>query len=139
MRWQEIFESFGSIRHIEFDFDDGSVQGYVVETSAEQVTNWLEKHGTNDSKVELKIKEFDKVAFLNNINVDEEARGQGIGQDLLESFESEAKASGADIVVLISDVNESQVIGFDLTLWYKKNGFEILSNTTSGPLMIKRI
>ena len=137
MRWSEIYES-ASPRSIEFDFDGGTVEGYSVESSAVQLPNWMSRYGIhNDSLVEdIRIK-YPKIAMLNNINVEEESRGEGMGNDLLESFESEAFSHGAKAVLLIADIGESQNEGFNLVSWYSKMGYQKIIDSVSGPLMVK--
>jgi GNAT superfamily N-acetyltransferase len=139
MRWNEIFESQGP-SSIEFDFDGGSVEGYTVDSSAEQLPNWLARYDIYDDQIVENIRsQYQTIAMLNNINVEEDSRGTGMGNDLLESFESEASSHGAQIVLLIADVHESQSEGFDLTSWYERSGYQIMKETNSGPLMIKKL
>lgn len=128
-----------NFREIYFDFEDGTVSGYVVSSDAEQVVNWLHKHHINDSEIINNLRSYDKIAFLNNINVDEDSRGNGIGQDLLESFEEEALSQGVNAIVLIADIHEFQKEGFNLVEWYSRNDYRTILETESGPLMKKDI
>lgn len=140
MRWLEITENSHRPTLISFDFDDGTIEGYSIFSYAEQLPNWLSKYDINDSNIIDNIRSsYQKIAMINNINVDEDSRGQGTGSDLLESFESEAASHGCQAILLVSDIHESQVEGFNLTDWYSRMGYQKIINSPSGPLMIKII
>ncbi len=124
---------------IEVSDDDYDMEGYVCDTGEEQVDNWLSyRHHINDPKLLDMIQtRFKRVAFLNNLNVAEHARGNGHGNYLLEDFLSEATDQGAEACLLIADINETQNEGFDLVKWYEGYGFKIIHpGTGSGPLMM---
>ena len=123
---------------IEVSDEHYSVEGYVTDTDAEQVDNWLSyRHHINDpALVEMIQSRFKKIAFLNNINVEEEARGEGHGNFLMESFINEAVDYGAEAIFLIADMAEDQQEGFDLIKWYEGWGFEIIHQSSGGPLMM---
>ena len=74
------------------------------------------------------------MGVLRNLYVDEDYRDQGHGNELLEEFMIEAAESGAEAVLLIADDAESN--SFNLIEWYEGYGFEIITKTGSGPLMI---
>lgn len=119
---------------VEFDIDGGSAEGYVVDTMAEQVSNWLYR---NDADPELAehIREYRRVAFLNNINVEEESQGKGVGRELLDGFVDEAAEHEAEAVYLVADSGEDQREGFNLVDWYERYGFDKIADTPSGPVM----
>ena len=75
---------------------------------------------------------FPLIAFLNNLNVNEDSRGEGNGSYLLDSFIEEAIV--ADAILLIADTGETNE--FDLAQWYESRGFHTLVQTASGPLML---
>ena len=125
------------VDHINIQHDAGSAEGYCVNGNAEQIPNWLQgRHGIYDAIILEKLHRFSKLAFLNNLNVEESLRGNGIGSSLLDDFLSEAFDKGANAIVLLADEGESQVDGFDLVAWYEGRGFVAVYETPSGPLMI---
>lgn len=122
------------------DIDDESGMGNVygnIHDSMENVMNWAAKERLDGTSVEaLKGLEL-PLAILKNINVDESARGQGIGGQLLEDFMSEAAEGGAYTVVLIADLGETQASGFDLEKWYGDYGFETVGRDAgNNPVMV---
>lgn len=122
---------------IEIDEEFGSAEGYVVAAAAEQVPNWLERNSIKDDELVQWIQSnFLRVGFLNNINVEEEERGQQHGNEMLEDFLAEAENAGAEAIFLICDKFENQNEGFDLQRWYEKWGFRALRDTPEGPLMM---
>jgi ribosomal protein S18 acetylase RimI-like enzyme len=117
----KIVEGLTQPHMIEVSEESYSIDGYVTDTGAEQVDNWLNyRHHIDDSQlVEMLQTNFTKIAFLNNINVEEDARGQGFGNEMMESFLDEASDYGAEAVLLIADTAEDQAEGFDLVHWYE--------------------
>lgn len=84
------------------------------------------------------IKNFDKgnnkdddgnYAELLSIAVSPEAKGAGIGKEMIAQFEAEAKAKGCIKVALTTDYfNNDDVIAF-----YKKSGYEVFYEFTTYP------
>lgn len=125
---------------IEISADGGDVGGYITPGSAEQVQNWLQnRHGIYDQNILARLQSIPILAFLNNINVEEDKRGQGVGNELLDVFLSRATFLHAAAIVLIADTAESQAEGFDLIKWYEGRGFETILDTDIGPLMVYEI
>ena len=81
--FMKLFEG-ESLHMIEVSDDDYDMEGYVCDTDAEQVDNWLSyRHHINDPAiVDMLQYRFKRIAFLNNLNVAEHARGNGHGNSL---------------------------------------------------------
>lgn len=129
----------GSVGPIQIDImeDYGAAQGYIVAADREQLPNWLEKHQIYDAALVTWLRsEFQAIAFLNNINVTEDARGKGHGLYLLDAFREQV-AYDASAILLLADTGETN--DFDLVKWYERLGFEMLRVTAGGPLMVMRI
>ncbi|RDK12127.1 GNAT family N-acetyltransferase [Cupriavidus lacunae] len=63
----------------------------------------------------------DHSAVLRSIGILPEEKGKGLANDLLCDFEKQARAKGAEAVVLTTDAaSNERAIGF-----YKKNGYEV--------------
>lgn len=125
------------IQPIDIVMENGTAEGYAAPGHAEQVPNWLqERHAIFDENILNRLKSYAVIAFLNNINVNEESRGQGVGNDILEQFLDCAQGAQAQAVVLLADTSETQNPGFDLVKWYEGWGFKTLMETPSGPLML---
>jgi ribosomal protein S18 acetylase RimI-like enzyme len=138
-QWIKLVESVNYFREIDYSINEGSVEGYVVDSGEEQLDNWLSyRHHINEPELVEQLKEtYSRIAFLNNINVEEEYQGQGFGAHLLETFISESDAYGAEAILLIADTEESQRNDFYLVKWYESWGFKVLHATShGGPLMI---
>ena len=120
---------------IDISQGDGSVVFGVVHNNPENIKTWLIKNGI-DQKINLPL----PIAFLNNINVEEEDRGQGIGTELLYDFEAEANFHGAKSILLLAGLDEEQIQGFNLEQWYLNNDYEVLTRDGDGnPLMYKNL
>lgn len=113
----------------------GSLEGYVVKSSAEQTENYLSSQGANQSVINYIKEKYNTIAFIKNLYVSEKKRGKGFGIELTENAISDAFSNGADAIILISDSSESN--SFDLESWYRDIfNFKTISYTSSGPLMI---
>jgi len=136
MRFTDLYEAQPIPVEIDYSTEDyeAGASGYVVDSMAEQVENWLYRNDV-DPKWKDHIREYDRVAFFNNLWVDEEAQGQHIGVNMLDDFVNEAADNGAEAIYLIADRGESQREGFELTNFYERNGFEKIEDTVGGPLM----
>lgn len=132
-----LLQKFASVQNIDIIEDYGSAEGYVADTNAEQLQNWLDRFNfRNDAFVaDLRIK-YDRFAVLNNINVNEEFRGRGQGDKLLGEFLEKAGQKGAGVVLLVADTAEEQAVGFDLIDWYERNDFEEIQEVIGGHLMM---
>lgn len=125
------------MRTIELSEDGGSLSGYVVDTIEVNLANYLEDHTDQAGQIMNLLRERNEVvALLRNLAVDEDCRGQGIGSVLVSRFLDEAEALGATAFLLISDENESQSEGFDLSEWYESFGFERALPSGEGPIMV---
>jgi GNAT superfamily N-acetyltransferase len=120
--------------------DEGTVEGYVVNSNAVQIVNWFSKHGIDNDALIAEIRaKYPRIAMLNNVNVYDEFKGQGYGNFLLGRFIDDVGYEDAKAILLIADTAESQAEGFDLVQWYAKNGFAVLHQTGGGPLMLKEL
>lgn len=118
---------------IESEDSNGSLSANV-HYNMNRLMNWAEKEKlSTDIKEELSKLPL-PVAILKNVWVDEEARGQGIGSELMFKFFDEAEAASS--FVLIADSEQSQSQGFNLTKWYEGYGFEIIGESGAGPVMV---
>lgn len=133
MKYNEILnEHYRDLTH---QVDNGSIEGYEVSTGDENYQNWLVSEvGREKAKffIDRIIARYTKVAVLKNLYVDEEHRGEGIGNDLMDTFIN----STDGIILLAADKYEDQAEGFDLVRWYEGWGFHIIDKDgSSGPLM----
>jgi len=136
-KYIKLLENFMS-REIMIEHDHGSAEGYVTDTNSEQFINWFNnRHKIYDQTMIDKFKDkYKSVAFLNNMNVDEDSRGNGYGSEILEDFISDASMHYPDAIILIADTEESQNDGFDLVKFYEGYDFEIVKRYSFGILMI---
>lgn len=112
----------------------GTCEGYVVNTKAENLKNWLTSCGVDDELVKEIRKQIKRIAIIKSIYVDDGQRGQGIGSSLLNSFISEAELNGADAIILECGLGESNF--FDLQKWYESYCFEVIYDATTNPIML---
>lgn len=114
--------------------DRGSLDGYVTDTSSEQLENYLFSFSMKSGVISNIKDKYKRIAFIKNLHVDEKYRGSGIGNKLLSNAIDEAYDNGAEAILLIADMEESN--DFDIQRWYEGFGFEKITNTSEGPLMI---
>ncbi|MFQ2235035.1 hypothetical protein ACK32R_04890 [Aeromonas dhakensis] len=115
----------------ETDGFDADISGYITDPNTEiNCLNFLLRN-TNEhdfsNTVFNALKKFgsSKCLVISNINVADEHQGQGIGKTILINAIS---SSDSDVCVLFCDKEQSQRDGFDLTTFYKANGFSEVEN-----------
>lgn len=137
-----IIENFRKFlrESMSIDIDDDSGLGNVfgvIHDNLQNIMNWAQKEGIDEASMKAISALELPVAILKNINVEEEARGQGVGGQLMEEFMSAAADQGAFTVVLIADLGQTQGSGFDLEKWYEDYGFETVGHDGgSNPVMV---
>ncbi len=114
--------------------DGGSLEGYVIDSSAPNLTNYLHSQGASDDVINNIKSQYTRIAILRNMSVDEDNRGQGLGNYLVSNAIENAAYNGAEAIVLVSDTGEDNQ--FDLTKWYEGFGFEIHGSASGDPVMI---
>jgi ribosomal protein S18 acetylase RimI-like enzyme len=113
---------------------EGNFEGYYVETTQENLKNFLEGKTNKSSIIYREIcKSVSGVLVIKNINIDEEFQGEGHGTEVLNNA---INVSSARSAILISDSCESQRDGFSLDEFYRYQGFEVVTGTCSGNLMV---
>lgn len=140
MKYLKYFESLFDPypRVIELEITDttgtdvGSVDG-IIHFSKENVDNWLNKEKVSQELQAKLWKNIDlPVAILKNINVYEDQRNRGFGNDGMELFLDET--DDANSVILLADTGESN--NFELEKWYEGFGFQTIGLAGGLPLMI---
>lgn len=124
-----------NLKHInQYHKDGGSLEGYVVDTDQPQLENYLASQGASFELVDAIKHRYHRIAIIRNMWVDEELRGGGIGTDLLEQAIGDAFAFGAEAVLLVADMAESNLMPLDK--WYEKWGFVRIGTASGDPVMI---
>ena len=131
MRMSEITVSPASLNH---SVDGGSLEGYVVDSNRPQLINYLESQGATSDIVDAIQNRYSRVGIIRNMYVDEDARGQGIGNQLVSDAIDSAAGLGAQAIVLVSDTAESNTV--NLTAWYEGFGFEQVGIAGGDPVMV---
>ena len=107
----------------------GSVDG-VIHYTIQFVNNWIYKEGIALS-IDVNSIEF-PVAILKNLNINEEYRNQGYGNDGMRLFLD--ATFEANSILLMADIGE--INDFDLTSWYEGYGFEKIGRAGEYPIMM---
>jgi ribosomal protein S18 acetylase RimI-like enzyme len=123
------------LKMIDIRMPGGSLLGFISHPGHQHLRGYLSGFTNFDKAVVHQLRDH-SVALLQAINVDVEARGQGIGSDLVAQFYLRAQDEGATAIMLICDDERLQKEGFDLHDWYKALGFGGVFETSSGPLMV---
>jgi len=114
--------------------DGGSIEGYVVNSNQPQLTNYLESQGATPNIISAIKNQYNRVGIIKNIYVDEDSRGQGIGNKLVSSAIDVASSNSAEAIVLVSDTAEDNVM--NLTKWYEGFGFDQIGTAGGDPVMV---
>lgn len=114
--------------------DEGSLEGYVVDTTQEQLRNYLRSQSVDERRIALLQKDIDRIGIIKNLWVDEDHRNQGIGNDLMSMAIDDAQHAGAEAIILVADLGEQNE--FDIIKWYEDFGFQIIDKAGSNYLMI---
>lgn len=112
--------------------NQGSVEGYVVDTKREQLGNFFASNGISKEVANKYLHKFRNVAILKNMEVIQ--KGKGIGRKLFDQFIDQAYHEGADAIFLVADVSEKN--DFDLIQWYERNGFEKIAKTSNSDYLM---
>jgi GNAT superfamily N-acetyltransferase len=119
---------------IEEDREYGNYYG-VIHNNIQFIKNWFLNRKIDFEKYKQHIKL--PVAFLNNINIYDEYRGLGYGNELYEEFEDKCHSYDASIIILESDNDEQQKEGFNLDAWYKSFSFEEIGKEGNNTIFKK--
>jgi len=114
--------------------DGGSLEGYVVDSDQPQLNNYLSSQGASTDVISSIQQRFKRIAIIRNMYVDEDRRGQGIGNDLVGNAIDSADRAGARAIVLVSDTQEDNAM--NLTQWYEGFGFEQIGTAGGDPVMV---
>lgn len=113
---------------------DGNCDGYVINTNAENLLNFLSEYAVDAQRIVNAIKSIkDEILIIKNINVDERFQGFGYGSEIINYMLNESYCSTA---ILICDTSESQKEGFVLEKFYENNDFQTIFYTNDYPIMM---
>jgi hypothetical protein len=135
----KTFESFfneDTSQYFELDNNGGSIQG-IIHRDRIKIDNWFSKRGLDSRNYDNYI--AIPIAFLNNINTNEDVRNSGYGTELYNEFENFCIDNGVKSIILESDSGESQQSGFILDDWYTKIGFELIDAPNGNSIMYKKL
>ena len=129
-----LFEFITEQKSITQHTEGGSLEGYVMSTDKPNINNYLQSQGATPELINNITKRYKTLALIRNMYVDDDYRGQGIGNDLVSNAIDAAANNGADAIILVSDTDEDNP--FDLTKWYEGFGFEVVGTAGNNPVMI---
>jgi len=127
------FEFITEQKSISQHTEGGSLEGYVMSTDKPNINNYLQSQGATPELINNITNRYKTLALIRNMYVDDDYRGQGIGNDLVSNAIDDAASNGADAIILVSDTDEDNP--FDLTKWYEGFGFEIVGTAGTNPVM----
>lgn len=123
------------LSHIsQYHEDGGSLEGYVVDTDQPQLENYLTSQGAAPELIKALRDRYNRIAIIRNMWVDEELRGGGIGTDLVGQAIGDAFSSGAEAIILVADMAESNLMPLDK--WYESFGFKTIGTAGGDPVMV---
>ena len=80
---------------------------------------------------------FERIGFHGSIYVEEDARGTGIGREIMAEFKSRA-VNKTEMDFLFARIAHPQSTGFDLLEFYEKQGFEPVKYSNGEMLMVNK-
>jgi GNAT superfamily N-acetyltransferase len=117
------------------DDEEGNIFGYVVDTEEEQLVNYfVMNHGVDMDVINAIKAEYSTIAIARGMTVDEEHKNKGHGTELLGEFIEAAASEGAEAIFCVADIYEDN--DFDLVKWYESWGFQTITQTSAGPMMV---
>jgi len=116
------------------NIDGGSLTGYVVDTNMVNMTNYLSGMNVPPNIINELKEKYNRIGIIKNVYIDDEMRGQGLGNSLMSEAIESAFLDDANAIILIADSGELN--DFDLTSWYEGYGFVVIGEATSGHLMV---
>lgn len=136
MKHLKLYENFNESLVYDESFEYGSVQG-VIHFDMNRVNNWLIKRQLlpDDYEEDINL----PMAFLNNINVNEEDRGKNYGFEMFDDFEDWCVENRCHSIMLESDSGESQLEGFDLDSWYESLDFIEIGYSNGNKIYLKEM
>ena len=129
-----LFEFITEQKSITQHTEGGSLEGYVMSTDKPNIGNYLQSQGATPELINNITKRYKTLALIRNMYVDDDYRGQGIGNELVSNAIDAAANNDADAIILVSDTDEDNP--FDLTEWYEGFGFEVIGTAGNNPVMI---
>jgi GNAT superfamily N-acetyltransferase len=132
--WHGDINEYTEIAH-DTENDEGNIFGYVVDTDEEQLVNYfVMNHGVSMDVIDAIKAEYKTIAIARGMTVEDEHMNKGHGTELLEAFIEEAAENGAQAILIVADIYEDNE--FDLVKWYERWGFQTITQTSAGPMMI---
>lgn len=115
--------------------DEGSIFGYISDCD-ENFLNFLEKNDYfEEDFISLEKYKNCKKAYICNLYIEEEYRGNGNGTYLMnEILEDMYYSTDVKYVFLVCDNIESN--NFSLQKWYESYDFEVIADKYRCPLMV---
>lgn len=112
----------------------GNLEGYVVDSDKPQLTNYLSSQGADNNLINQLKQKYKTIAIIRNMYVDEDQRGQGYGNQLVNDAIDDAAGNLADAIICVADMSEDNNI--NLVQWYQNFGFEVIGKAGSDPVMV---
>lgn len=115
--------------------DHGAVEAYVCGRDDENWLNYLDEMGMRSAMIDaIAAAPVARVAVLRDIDVDEDARGKGLGTSLMNDIMAAFEQQGAEVVLIFADMQVTNE--FDLVRWYRNWGFESVDRDELSPCMM---
>jgi GNAT superfamily N-acetyltransferase len=141
----KIYESFNdSSEVIDINIYDESGEDFVgsangiLHKDKERLLNLLKMEKASKDAFEyfnnLDENAYMPISILQNVNIFEESRGKGYGDEALDKFIDKSYEMGAKTILLIADTGEDNK--FNIVEWYKKNGFTQIGLSGVMPIMV---
>jgi GNAT superfamily N-acetyltransferase len=142
---QRTERRLGSL-HVEINWPDREQEQFVfllglVLVNDSEIGEWCEQWGIPGNV--RKMLTGKRLAVIDQMNVDYPMQGEGWGKRLLGEFERRARHMRASAVALLADTDVEQREGFDLTKFYKLQGYRqigaVEGDAVHYPIMLKEL
>lgn len=122
---------------MEFDEVEAGFEALLCKTNeVYRIENYMEEQRELES-FRAHRKEGSAIAVLKTMWVEEDARGQGTGSQLMEEFLELVRDQDIQHIYLVADTYEDNA--FDLVSWYESYGFRKVTSKEHCPLMYMEV
>ncbi|MFX4299866.1 GNAT family N-acetyltransferase [Pseudosulfitobacter pseudonitzschiae] len=113
----------------------GAIDAYTCSKADMDWSDYFDEMGVRDEMIEaIRHAPAERISVIRDLTIEEHARGEGHGTELLTYALGKFELDKSDIILLFADLEENN--DFPLADWYEKHGFMRVDNDRSSPCMM---
>lgn len=126
------------INEAHYFYDYGELD-YEICRDIDSFKQWLSQYGDFDKIDEISKEINTPVACITHVEIYEALRGNNLDKKILDDFINKCIDNDVKEIILVADLDEEQVGGFDLVKWYESKRFVIINYIYDNPVMKMKI